>query len=147
MSVQVETTIEIRQPIDVVFATLTDVANHPKWVSAVAEIRNLSYNPVNAATTWQQAGKFMGRELIGNVEVVAHEPPHKFAIRSEGTGIGDGQLSWTLEPITTGTRIGMAADLEPGGFVANLAVTLLKGAIKKQIEGDMQSLKRLLESQ
>jgi len=142
---QVMTTVDIRRPIEEVFAALTDVPRHPEWVGGLGAINNLSDNPVKIGTTWQQLGKLLGKQLAANVIVIAYDAPRRFGIESHGTGIGDGSITWMLESIPGGTRVEMTVDLAPSGLLAGLAAPFIKAGVQRQIAGDMQSLKKRLE--
>lgn len=145
MALSVETSVEINQPIEEVFATLTDIANHPHWVGAVDEIRDLSDNPIQMGTTWQQVGRMMGREILTAAQVIAYDPPYKCA--AKGVGLITAVITWELNATESGgTRVRMQVEGESAGTFMTLATPLLVRNAQQQITSDMQNLKKLMEA-
>lgn len=145
MALSVETTVEINRPIEEVFAVLTDVAHQPRWVGAIDEVRNLSDNPIQLGTTWQQVGRLMGREVITDAQVLSYDPPYLYA--AKGEGLVNAVITWTLTPLeANGTQVHMRVEGEAAGMFMTLATPLLVRNAQQQITADMRNLKALLEN-
>jgi uncharacterized protein YndB with AHSA1/START domain len=127
-----------------VFAALIDVAAHTDWARGPQENRELSENPARMGTTWQQVGKFMGKNLVAECRVNVYEENRRFGF--SGDKPFPFQVVWALEPAASGTQLTMTTQSEPGGFF-KIATPLLSKSLKSQMESDLLTLKALLEAE
>ena len=140
MTVRVEHSLEIARPPSEVFSYLIDLASIPAWQSTVVEAR--SEQPLAAGVTWQEVRRFMGRTVEGTMKVTAFEPDRRFAAASVG-GPLPVHFSWELEPSAAGTRVTFSGEAA-GSF--GLAGALVARTAKKQVQADLATAKRLLET-
>ena len=102
---KIEQTIEIRQPIETVWAFVADGRNDPRWCDKVVSVdqttgegpgREASYRVVHRPVRLRKP-----KELMVTVE--AFEPPRQMRLREEDEdGIFD--VTYRLEPTGDGTR-------------------------------------------
>ena len=137
-----EATVAINCPLEQVFDTLIDVEHHTDWASGPGEITNVSENPAQMGTTFQQRANFLGRDLDINSTVNVFEPGQKFGFSIDKPF--PAQVIFTVEPQAGGTKVTMNGELEPGGFF-KVAGPLLSRSLKGTMEKDLQSLKAILE--
>ena len=78
------------------------------------------------------------------MRIEAYEPPRRFALKVT-SGPVPFRFEQTIEPEGDGTRISVVAEGEPGGFF-KLAEPLVERAVKREIEGNTETLKDILES-
>ncbi|HSR31733.1 MAG TPA: SRPBCC family protein [Anaerolineae bacterium] len=136
--------IEINAAPERVFAALADIAGHTTWARGPEEIRNLSENPAQMGTSFQQVGKLMGRTLTAECEVNLYEENRRFGF--SGDKPFPFQVAWELEPGSSGTQVTMVGQFEPDGFF-KIATPILKSSLGSQMQADMLTLKALLESE
>lgn len=136
--------IEINAAPERVFATLTDIAGHTTWARGPEEIRNLSENPAQMGTNFQQVGKLMGRTLTAECQVNLYEENRRFGF--SGDKPFPFQVTWELEPGASGTQVTMVGQFEPDGFF-KIATPVLNSSLENQMQADMLTLKALLESE
>jgi len=134
----------INRPIDEVFAEVINVENYPKWSSAAHEVKKTSEGPIGKGTTWRGYGKFLGKRIEIAMEVTEFEPNRKYGWESK-SGPFPVRGVTTFQDIDGGTRVDTTVEAEIGGFF-NLAEPLVVGMGKRQYQGDLQTLKDLMEA-
>ncbi len=126
------------------FAALTDVASHTDWARGPHEIRDLSENPAQMGTTWQQVSKIVGKTLVATCRANIYEENRRFGF--SGDKPFPFQVVWGLEPASSGTQVTMTGQLEPGGFF-KIATPILSSSLESQMKADLLTLKALLEAE
>ena len=142
MTITVETSVHIDRSPEDVFAAITDILAAPEWIESVIDVRDFSGEPVGVGTTYTQVTKFLGKEFTIDVEVTTFEPAMRYGEQFSGTM--PGEMMITLDAMDGGTHVSLIAEVEPGGFFG-LAAPLIKSNFQKQITGDMNNLKAILE--
>jgi uncharacterized protein YndB with AHSA1/START domain len=134
--------IDIDRPAAEVFDYLTDAERLPEWQSGVLEAHWLG-EPAEG-THVREVRRFLGRRLEIEQEVTAYEPGRRFGLRSVA---GPFPLSadMTLAAEGEGTTLTFAGEAEPGGFF-KLAETIVRRTAERQIRGDFETLKDILEA-
>jgi uncharacterized protein YndB with AHSA1/START domain len=77
-----ETDVRIDRRIEEVFAYVSDPLNLPRWNSAVEAVRKTSAGANGVASTYSMERKLPSGRAVNELEVVASQPPRKFAIRT-----------------------------------------------------------------
>jgi uncharacterized membrane protein len=144
MAINVEVSIHIDRSPEDVFAAISDVLSSPEWIESVKEVRDYSGDPIGLGSTYQQVTKFLGKEFTIDIEVITFEPPMRYGESFSGTMPGEMMIS--LDEMDGGTHLQIQAEVEPGGFFG-LAAPLIKSNFQKQLSGDMNRLKQILESE
>ncbi|MFP5342632.1 MAG: SRPBCC family protein [Candidatus Limnocylindria bacterium] len=93
--------IVIDAPIDRVWAELADIEGQPRWMHEMKAVRLLTPPPVGVGTRGEATVRVFGIAVTDPVEITEFAPPHRFAIRHEGTFTGEGLI--TLEAGADGT--------------------------------------------
>lgn len=141
---RVEISSMIKRPVEDVFAVLSNVENNPKWSSAALEAKQTSPGPIGVGTTARFVGKFLGRRIESDSVITEFEANRKFSFESK-SGPFPIKGSNTVEQIEGGTRVTATFDVEPGGFF-KLAEPLVISMAKRQLQGDLDNLKDLMEA-
>jgi uncharacterized membrane protein len=145
MSVTVEHSVTVDRPVEEVWAFMDDLANYPKWVAGLSEIRQTTDGPKRVGTRMVWIYMFLGKHLEMMTEVIEFEPNRTFAaLMSAGPVRLRG--SWKYEPLDgEHTRITTLLDGETGG-VFTMADPLVGRALHRQMEASYGTLKDLLEA-
>ena len=103
-----------------VMSYLSDVQNHPAFISALKSVKNLSGDSHKVGTHWDWTFVMAAVEVQGTAETVAYEPDKRFVFRTSG-GI-DSTFTYSVEPDGNGSQltIGVVYDL-PSGVLAKVA--------------------------
>ena len=140
-----ELSIEIARPPEDVFAYLSDVSNLTDWQAGVCAAAIVGGGESRAGARIEESRSLLGRELHTTLEIVEHEPPRLFVLRSL-----DGPVRFTvrheLEPDGAGgTLLGVSGEVDTG-LVPGFAVGLMRRRAERQFRGDFERLKQRLES-
>lgn len=131
-----ETAIRIEQPIDEVFAYVSDVGNLPGWNSAVESLRRTS------GTTFAMQRTLPTGTVANDLEVVEHERPRSFAIRTT-SGPTPFHYRFRFVPQDGATIVDLEAEVQLGR--ADLLASLARHAVRRGVDENLQTLRRTLE--
>jgi uncharacterized membrane protein len=145
---KVEYSVAINKPIEQVWNFLTDFQNTPKWDIGVLETKKTSEGPAVLGTTFQNIGPFLGRTSVREYKVTEYEPNKKVTVKlmTPAKFIQQAEVSYAFEPAENGTKVTFIGGVEFSGFFKLIQPILLQRA-KKDGQGDLDNLKRLLEDQ
>jgi uncharacterized membrane protein len=134
----------IARPADEVFAFVADAANNPAWQQGMRSCTWTSPPPIGVGSTYRQEAAFLGRAVVTEFEVVAHEPGRSITIRST-SGPFPIRVRRSVEPIDAGTsRVSAAISGDPGGFF-RLARPIVQRLAQRSVTADYRRLKSLLD--
>jgi len=141
---KIEESIEIKSPVDKVFAYTTDAKNWPKWQSFLPEAQQTSQGPVNIGTTFKGVSRMMGRSMKWTAIATEYEPDKKW-----GKKITCGSLAIeehiTCNPSEGGTVFTIDYDMKAGGFLRLLS-PVMTGSMRKETKKSLGNLKSILEA-
>ena len=141
---QMEISTTIKRTVEDVWAVISNVENNPKWSSYALEAKQTSPGPIGVGTTARFVGKFLGRRIESDSVVTEFEANRKYSFESK-SGPFPIKGSNTVEHTEGGTRVTATFDVEPGGFF-KLAEPLVMSMAKRQLQGDLDNLKDLMEA-
>jgi uncharacterized protein YndB with AHSA1/START domain len=139
---RVNSSVVIDRPPEEVFAYATDPTHTHEWQSSALE--TTVEGPVQAGASGKEVRKFLGRRMESTMRVEAFEPPRKFALQVT-SGPVPFHVEQTVEPEGAGSRVSVTIEGEPGGFF-KLADPLVERAVKRELEGNLATLKDILET-
>ena len=142
---QVDETFTIARSPESVFDYIADPANLPNWQTANISAEQLTNGPPRLGSQYRERVKGpLGRAFEQVVEFSEFERPSRLRVHVvEGRYPIDG--TWTLEPISNGTRVRFSADGELNGLLG-LLQPLARRALARQFAGYHRNLRRNLES-
>lgn len=144
MSTKVQQSTTINQPIEKVFAYLTDSRNVTKWQTAIIETRATVEGPAQVGSKVTDVRTFIGQKMESTYEITEVEPNARMAFKSI-SGPFPYQGAITFQSLGNATEVTFAIEMEPKGFF-KLAEGMLAGNINKELEGDLGRAKQLLEA-
>jgi uncharacterized membrane protein len=143
--VRIEESIEIKRPVDKVFAYTTEAKNWPKWQSFIPEAEQTSQGPMNVGTTFKGVSRMMGHSMKWTAIATEYESNKKW-----GKNITCGSLAIeehvTYKPVEGGTTFTILYDMKPGGFLKLLS-PVMAGSMRKETMKSLGNLKSILEAQ
>ncbi|HEX4940353.1 MAG TPA: SRPBCC family protein [Candidatus Kapabacteria bacterium] len=139
---EVKCSVDIPRPPDVVFAFAGNYANDPVWRSGVLSMVYQTSGAPAAGVRTKEIIRSMGRKAVTIGEIIEYSPS-RTAFRSI-SGPVPCEGSREFVPVASGTRFTYSLTLHPTGFLG-LLEPLLKRMFTKQIQADVQRLKRHLE--
>lgn len=141
----VEESIDIRGPIDTIFATVTDPRRAPEWNPSVVEVSDFSGYPIHPGTTWQQVVMVLGKPARLHCRVIEYAAPHSGVI--EVSGAQHGRIWTRCEAAGDVTHVTQGMDfIPPGGVLGRLGVGVMKGRIQQELYKTMVRQRDALEA-
>ena len=135
--------IWIHRPVDEVFTFVSNKENDLQWQSGLVEVHQAP-GPVGVGTRIDEVYSFLGRKMDGKLEITEYEPGRKITTKSVG-GPFHIQYSCILEAGNGGTQFTMNMEMKPEGFFT-LAEPIVGANLKKSVDTDLASLKKVLEN-
>ena len=111
---------------------ISDVQNHPAFVSPLKSVSGLSGGSHQIGTHWDWTFLMAGVEIQGRAETVAFEEGRRFAFRTT-SGV-QSTFSYSAEPDGAGSKFTMEVEYEAPASV--LAKVLDKAVIERQNEAE-----------
>ena len=142
---RIEESVDIKRPVDQVFAYVTDAKNWPRWESAMLEAEQTSPGQMGIGTTFRGANRVMGRRMVWTSKVTEYEPNKNWgeAISSGSTLIEEHLI---FDPVEGGTKFTLVYDMQVGGLL-KLFAPMVISTMRKQTKGNLSNLKSILEAQ
>jgi hypothetical protein len=137
--------VEIRCPVDKVFAYTTQAKSWPKWQSFMTEAEQTSQEHIGVGTTFKGTNRMMRLSMKWTAKLKEYEPNRKWGKSiTSGSMIIEEHLSF--DPIEIGTGFTIAYDMKVGGFF-RLFSPMLVSSIRKETKKSLSNLKGILERQ
>jgi uncharacterized protein YndB with AHSA1/START domain len=141
---QVEATLDIRAPIELVFLAITDPRRAREWNDNVADVTNISDYPVRQGSTWRQVTIMAGRPTNLNCRIATFRPPYEGLL--EISGGQKGSVRTLCELIPGGTRVRQILDfVPPGGALGRLAAKAISPVVHRELTQALERQKATLE--
>ena len=136
---KIEDTIEVQVPVQQAYNQWTQFEDFPKFMDGIQSVQQLDDTHVE----W--VAEIRGESRQWTTEITEQRPDEKVAWKTiEGEVKNDGVV--TFEPLGDAqTRVKVEMDVESDSTAENVAGDLL-GVVKKQVHGDLERFKQLIES-
>jgi uncharacterized membrane protein len=136
---KIEDTIEVQVPVQQAYNQWTQFEDFPKFMDGIQSVQQLDDTHV------QWVAEIRGESRQWTTEITEQRPDEKVAWKTiQGEVKNDGVV--TFEPMGDArTRVNVQMDVEGDSTAENVAGDLL-GVVKKQVHGDLERFKQLIES-
>lgn len=142
---RIEESVEIKRPVDKVFAYLMDAHNWPYWASSILEVEQTSVGQMGVGTTFRGVDRIMGRRMAWTSKIMEYEPNRKMGQNiTSGNKLVEEHL--TFDPVEDGTKFTFMYEWKAGGFPKLIAPIMLS-IMRKQMKKNLSNLKGILEAQ
>jgi uncharacterized protein YndB with AHSA1/START domain len=139
-----ETGVRIERPLEEVFAYVSEPANLSRWKSAVQAVRKTSAGDDTGVTsTYVMERTLPTGRAVNKLEIVAHEPPTAFAIRTT-SGPTPFLYRFRFAPTDRATVVRLRGEAELGR-VGDLLAPLARRALQRGVDDNLATLKAILE--
>ena len=134
-------------PIEEVFARATNLEQASEVIAGIEKIEMLSEGPVGKGTRFRETRIKFGRKATEEMEIVAFEPPHRWALGAQSHGCSY-HSEYMLEPKGQGTDLTLTFQARPLTLVAKIMSVFMKPMMKsmaKLCNQDLEDLKTAIE--
>jgi uncharacterized protein YndB with AHSA1/START domain len=141
----VKESINIKRPVDKVFAYTTYANNLSKWVSGITESEQTSQGPWRVGTTTKGISHVAGTSMKWTGKVTEFEMNSKWSMNTTSWGVIF-EEHWAYDPIEGGTKFTKVYDMKIDWFL-KLFTPMLVNWAQKSLEVSLNNLKGILESE
>jgi len=142
---RIEESVEIKCPVEKVFAYTADAKGWPKWQSIIVEAEQTSQGPWSVGTTFKGITRLMGLSLKWTATATEYEPDKRWT-KSIVSGSISIEEKVTYVPIEGCTEFSIAYDMKVGG-VFKLFSPMVVSSMRKETKKSLSNLKSILEAQ
>ena len=107
--------LDVRRPVDEVFAYLADFSNTEEWDPGVVSAKKRGDGPVTTGTQFEVVSRFLGQELPLDYQIVQYDPPSRVVLEAENENLRSVDTI-TFEKTARGTRLTYDANLTLKGI-------------------------------
>ncbi len=143
--IDVHAELNINSRPEDVAAFAMDPSNDTKWIGGIREARTLTEPPFAVGTRVERIASFLGKRIEYVLEVEELRPGTLIAMRSVKAPFPM-HVTYEFDDVAGKTLARIRVQGDPGGFY-RLAGPFMAGAVRRNISGDLQRLKRLTESE
>ena len=145
-----ERSLEIKAPVEKVWALMTDWDRLPEWAKTVEKFEITSKQRSGVGMTFHEVGVLAGwlrydvhtevTEFVEN-KIIAWRVVSGKRVRKGAKG------SWTMKPTEAGTQLTYVSEYEvPYSILGKIIERLIfRGRFEKQVDGWMENIKSLVE--
>lgn len=145
-TINIKQRIIINQPPEELFAYISNLENLVNWSSTVINIRNVTPGTIHVGTTFHGTMRFLSKWLSLTLEIVEHEPACYLAIKST-SAVSPCLFTYQFDPMEEGTTsLSQETTIHHANGFVELALPVVKSAVRRQLEYDLFTLKDMLES-
>ena len=139
-----EASVEIDRPAADVFPYLAAPERRLKWMEKLVASEQLTDGEPSLGTRFRDVFEDHGHRVELDAEIVEWEPDERVSTRLTSSGF-DSTASQRLEDLGGRTRLEVTIETEYKSRFARLMGGVITGHAQKQLETDLERLKRLLE--
>ncbi|MDH3678830.1 MAG: SRPBCC family protein [Acidimicrobiia bacterium] len=138
----------IHAPIDAVFDTVANIECFARAVPHITEVTFLTDRRSGVGTRFAETRVMRGRQATTTLEVTEYEENERIRLVSdEGGTIWDTVFTLSAVDGSNGaTDLAMVMEATPYKLSAKIVNPLMKGIIRRSIEGDLDAVKAYCES-
>lgn len=139
-----ETGVRIERPLADVYSYVAEPGNFPRWNSAVKAVRKTSAGgDTGVGSTYVMGRTLPTGRAVNGLEIVAHEPPTAFAIRTTSRPTPF-LYRFRFAPTDRATVVRLQGEAELG-HVGALLAPLARRALQRGVDDNLATLKAILE--
>jgi uncharacterized protein YndB with AHSA1/START domain len=142
--IEFSTGVRIARNLAEVFDYVSEPEHFPRWNSAVRAVHKSSGGASDVGTRYVMERDLPSGPAENELEVVGREEPTEFAVRTT-SGPTPFKYRYHFSEDEGGTNLQLYAQVELGG-VASMLGPLARRTVKKGVDDNLRTLKRLLES-
>lgn len=137
--------VEIKQPVDKVFAYTAEATNWPKWQSIITKSEQTSQDSMCVDATYKGICRMMGLSMMWTAKVNEYDLNKKWAktIKCGGMIIKE---RVTYDPVDERTKFTIVYDMKIGGLL-KLFSPMIVSTMRKETKKSLGDLKSILEAQ
>ena len=142
---KIEESVEIKHPLDKVFAYTTDAKSWPKWQSIILEAEQTSQGPWRVGTTFKGISRMMGLSMKWTAKVTEYEPNRKWGKNiTSGPTIIEEHVSYVS--LGECTKFTIVYDMKSSGFLKLFSPMMVR-SMRKETQKSLSNLKSKLEAE
>jgi uncharacterized membrane protein len=142
---RIEDRIEIKCPVDKVFAYTTVAKDWPKWHDYILEAEQTPQGQVGVGTTFKGKTRMWGLTLEWTGKLIEYEPYKRWRLIVDAGSVSTDE-KLTFDAVESDTRFTIVYDIKPSGLLKLLS-SRIDSSMRKQWKLSLINLKGILEAE
>jgi uncharacterized membrane protein len=143
----IDESVVIERPREDVRAFMRDPQNQPMWQANMLEFTKLDEGDPRKGTRYLGVTKVAGRKVEWTAEISEWDEVDFYEMQAIASPVG-WHLRFGFDEVPNGTRVTMHQELDPfAGFFGKLADPLVTRMYSRDVKGNLETLKDILESE
>ena len=139
-----EVAMEIEQPAEEIFSTLTDQSNMTKWVPGLTSVKQVSGRPNTVGSISEFVFERDGVEIPVLVEINDYKENESMNLTlTHDKLVSDVKIK--VIPVGNSSKLDISYKIAGNSLMTKTAMPFIKPLIKKYSELDLEEVKKLLE--
>lgn len=144
LPVSQEVAMELDQPAEKIFSTLTNQSKMTKWVPGLASVKQVSGKPNTIGSVSEFVFKRDGMEIPVLVEINDYKEDESMNLTlTHEKLVSDVQIK--VIPVGNSSKLDISYKIAGNSLLTKTAMPFIKPLIKKYSEMDLEEVKKLLE--
>ncbi len=151
-----ESRVRVEAPVDRVFEVFSNVREAPKHIKGITALEVLTDGPIGTGTRFRESRVMFGKTATETMEFTEFQPGRAYTVGCTSCGV-EYATRFTFTPTggagspggSGGTDVVMTTTARPVTLMAKIMSPLMglmmKGAMKKMLEGDLNAMKAAAE--
>lgn len=138
-------TVTIDRPVELVYDALMNPDNLKHWLTGFISLSPLSGTPGEPGSTSLMKVKEGGKEMEVTERILQVHPLQQYTFRIEHASF-ESETDIRFLPKGNSTDMMQSVQFTPKGFMIKLMMPMIKGAMKKRMEGELMRFKQFVEN-
>ena len=139
-----EVAMDIEQPAEEIFSTLTDQSKMTKWIPGLASVKQISGRPNTVGSVSEFVFERDGLEIPVLVKINDYKKNESMNLTlTYDKLVSDVQIK--VIPVGNNSKLDISYKIAGNSLMTKTAIPFIKPLIKKYSEMDLEELKKLLE--
>ena len=140
-----EESIDIRRPLDEVYAYMSDISREREWQPQLIEAEQTPAGPTRVGSRRRYVSEFMGKRLENTYVVNEVEEGRRLVCETTSDSAVSARSEIRWQETADGTRVTMSIEGKAGGLLRFLPTALVEAAFRSELETALGRLKDRLE--
>ncbi|MCP3738326.1 SRPBCC family protein [Rossellomorea sp. BNER] len=141
---ELQDSVVIQKPVNVVFQYASDLKNSPKIMENVVAVEKLTIGETKVGTQYKETREIRGKKAEAVIKFIEFTPNQSYAVESEHNGL---RVVYTYQFKENGenTFVDFKGDIEVNGLWMKLMKPMIVKILKKEDGDHLRNLKNVME--
>lgn len=143
---RIEESVNVKAPIEVVFAAVTDPQRSIEWSPNIVAVSDISPYPVQIGTSWRQTARTVGQTADFTCTITALEPPSGGVLQVSGDY--DARVTTRCRVLDGETQVSQVIEFDAeSGLKGSMIATVMQAVVRRELTQSLTRMRDTLEAE